>query len=200
MVFEEIKRLEMEIYELGQKLNGLRKQAQGEEVPNYEFSSLEGPVTLKKLFAGKRELLVIHNMGQACRYCTLWADGINPFVEHLETVLSVVLVSKDAPHIQRCFANSRNWRMRMASHGGGAYMVEQSVSPEGKNAPGVSLYKLKGEKILLKNRTHFDPYDQFCSMWNFLSLAGYDASTWTPQYDYWKRPKVMEDGGKDLNE
>ncbi len=200
MSFDEIKKVEMEIYELTQKLNGLRSEAQGEEVSNYEFESLEGQVDLKSLFAGKDKLMVIHNMGQACRYCTLWADGINPFIKHLETAMSVVLVSKDSPQVQRQFANSRNWRMRMVSHGGGAYMTEQSVDAETKaNAPGVSVYELKEGKVFLKNRTGFGPYDQFCSAWNFLSLAGENAGTWTPQYDYWKRPETMEDGGENLN-
>lgn len=200
MSFEEIKKTEMEIFELTQKLNSLRANNSGRTIPNYEFNTLEGTTNLTDLFAGKDKLLVIHNMGQGCRYCTLWADGINPFVEHLETAMSVVLVSKDDPHTQRRFANSRNWRMRMASHGGGSYMTEQSVGDEKKlNYPGVSLYELKDGEILLKNRTSFGPYDQFSSIWNFLSLAGENANSWAPQYDYWKRPQTMDDGGENLN-
>lgn len=201
MSFAEIKKVETELYELTLKLNSLRRDNVGQEVPNYEFKTLEGTVKLSDLFAGKSQLMVIHNMGQGCRYCTLWADGLNPFIEHLETAMSVVLVSKDDPQTQRRFANSRGWRMRMASHGGGAYMQEQSVVSESdkKNAPGVSVYEMRNGKIVLKNRTSFGPYDQFCSVWNFLSLAGQNVETWTPQYDYWKRPSQMDDGGNNLN-
>ena len=65
-------------------------------------------------------------MGQACRYCTLWADGFNGFVPHLESTMAVALVSKDSPQRQREFANSRGWRFRLASHGGGDYITGYS--------------------------------------------------------------------------
>ena len=86
---------------------------------NYLFDTLNGQTTLLELFADQDRLLVIHNMGQGCRYCTLWADGLNGFVPHIESGMALVLVSKDAPELQRRFANSRAWRFQLASHGGG---------------------------------------------------------------------------------
>tara|TARA_B100001123_G_C14814729_1_gene829773 strand:+ start:144 stop:287 length:144 start_codon:yes stop_codon:yes gene_type:complete len=47
-------------------------------------------------------------MGQGYRYCTLWADGFNGFLSHLEDAMSVVLISKDDPKKQRKFANERS--------------------------------------------------------------------------------------------
>jgi len=47
------------------------------EIRNYQFETLNGKTDLSSLLADKKLLLVIHNMGQACRYCTLWADGFN---------------------------------------------------------------------------------------------------------------------------
>ena len=85
------------------------------------FDTLDGRTSMRALFGDKDRLLLIHNMGQGCRYCTLWADGFNGFLPHLESVMSVVLVSKDPPDVQRAFANSRGWRFRLASHGGGDY-------------------------------------------------------------------------------
>lgn len=35
--------------------------------------------------------------------------------------------------------------------------------------------------------------------WNFSSLAGVSTEEWTPQFNYWKRPEKMDDGGKNLN-
>ncbi len=52
-------------------------------------------------------------MGQGCRFCTLWADGLNGVLAHLESAVSVVLLSRDPPRLQRDFANSRNWRFRL---------------------------------------------------------------------------------------
>lgn len=194
----EIKKLETELYELTKKITALRADNQMGEVANYSFQTAEGPLTLKEMFAGKDKLLVIHNMGQGCRYCTLWADGFNGFLPHLESAMAVVLVSKDDPETQRRFANSRGWRFRMASHAGTKYAEEQTSVDGEKNAPGVSLYELKDGKITLKNRSGFGPYDQFCSLWNLIGLAGLNAETWTPQFHYWKRPEKMDDGGNNL--
>ena len=112
-----IAEIERQIYELNTELNQLRRDNEGTEVRNYSFDTLDGSVSLLELFGDKDKLLVIHNMGQGCRYCTLWADGLNGFVPHLESTLSLVLVSKDAPELQRRFANSRGWRFKLASFG-----------------------------------------------------------------------------------
>jgi predicted dithiol-disulfide oxidoreductase (DUF899 family) len=136
---DEIKKIEKQLFELTAKLNELRKTNSGDEVQNYNFSILNGEVTLLDLFGENDRLLVIHNMGQGCRYCTLWADGFNGFLPHLESAMSVVLVSKDLPEVQRTFANSRNWRFRMASHGGGRYIQEQTVMEGERNTPGYGI-------------------------------------------------------------
>ena len=52
--------------------------------------------------------------------------------------MSVVLVSKDSPEVQRKFANSRGWRFRLASHGGGAYMKEQTKMDDYSDMPGAA--------------------------------------------------------------
>ncbi len=194
----EIQKMENQIFELTQKLEKLRKDAVPIAVKNYAFQNLDGTVHLLDLFAGKDVLFAIHNMGQGCRYCTTWADGINGFLQHLESQFSVVLLSKDKPELQRQFANSRGWRFRMASHQGSDYIKEQDVG-EGSNAPGLVCYTRKGEEIYKKNFSIFGPGDQFCSMWNILSLAGQSAETFTPQFSYWKRPNQMDDGGQNLN-
>ncbi len=195
---DEIVKLEKQLYELTTKLNALRGDNVGDEVPDYTFSTLDGDVTLLDLFGDKNQLLVIHNMGQGCRYCTLWADGFNGFLPHLESVMSVVLVSKDPPAVQRNFANSRNWRFRLASHGGGRYLEEQGVSNTEHNAPGAVVYERDGARITRKNAAEFGPGDLYCSIWNLLGMAGFNASNWTPQYQYWRRPRKMDDGGADL--
>lgn len=200
MTNEAVRELEQEIFELTTRLRALRKELPDEEVRNYSFATLEGEITLLDLFAGKDQLLAIHNMGQGCRYCTLWADGISPFLPHLESMLSVVLVSKDDPETQRRFANSRNWRFRMASHGGGDYIKEQSVTEGEGNTPGVVSYHLRDGKIFRQSASAFGPGDLYCSIWHLLGVAGVESDDWMPQYSYWKRPKQMDDGGRNLAE
>lgn len=198
MTVERIRELEQQLFEMTTELNQLRKATPGTPVPNYEFQTLEGSVSLRELFAGNERLLVIHNMGQGCRYCTLWADGFSPFLPHLESAMSVVLVSKDAPEIQRVFANSRGWRFRLASHGGGEYIKEQTVMAGETNMPGAAVYELSGDTIERKNTCVFGPGDLYCSMWNLLGLAGLGEAEWTPQFNYWSRPAELDDGGQNL--
>lgn len=195
---EKIRELEMQMYEMGQKLHALRAQSEPREVPDYPLQTLEGTTSLRELFGQHTKLLVIHNMGQGCRYCTLWADGISAFLPHLETAMSVVLVSRDDTAVQRSMANARGWRFRTASHGGGDYIKEQTVEPDQGNAPGAVCYELREGKIYRLSGTSFGPGDQFCSMWPLLSLAGIGVEDWTPQFSYWRRPEKMDDGGANL--
>ena len=195
---ERIIEIEQNIGKLIAELNALRKTNPGTPVPNYTFATLTGQVTLLELFGGKDKLLAIHNMGQGCRYCTLWADGFNGLLPHLESALSVVLLSKDPPEVQRRFANARGWRFRLASHGGGVYMREQSVVNEEDNYPGAVVYERDGDTILRKNACVFGPGDIYCAMWSLLGLAGLGEDEWTPQYTYWKRPVELDDGGLDV--
>ena len=194
----EIAEIEKQIFELTKKLNELRVVNSGDEVENYVFSTLDGDVTLLDMFGNNDRLLVVHNMGQGCRYCTLWADGFNGFLPHLESVMSVFIVSRDSPDVQRKFANTRNWRFRLASHGGGQYIQEQTVMNGEHNVPGAVMYEREGNRVLRKNAVVFGPGDMFCPVWNLLAMAGISDSEWTPQYNYWRRPQKMDDGGANL--
>jgi predicted dithiol-disulfide oxidoreductase (DUF899 family) len=112
--------------------------------------------------------------------------------------VSVVLVSKDPPENQRLFANSRGWRFRLASHGGGDYIREQTVLSGQENMPGVVAYELADDRIYRKNSAVFGPGDQFCSLWNLLALVGLGDDNFTPQFSYWRRPAQLDDGGQNL--
>ena len=186
----EIAELEKRIGDLINKLGTLRKASVGQPVPNYTFATTDGQTTLRDLFGPRSKLLVIHNMGQGCRFCTLWADGFNGLLPHLEDALAVVLVSKDPPPVQRTFANSRGWRFRMASHGGEPYIQEQGVFGNGENYPGAVVYERDGDVILRKNVCVFGPDDLYCALWPLFGMAGLDGADWTPQYTYWIPPIV----------
>lgn len=194
----ELQDAEKELYELTKKVALLRRDAKPVPIKNYTFQGLDGEVTLGELFGDKNVLFLIHNMGQGCRYCTLWADGLNGLIPHLEDQYALALVSKDNPQTQRAFANSRHWRFKMVSHAGGDYITEQTVMEGENNMPGIVCYMRKGGEIFRKNSSIFGPGDEYCPQWSILSLAGVTTEDWTPQFDYWKRPEKMDDGGKNL--
>ena len=197
----DIAELEQKLYGLTLELAQMRREVPrmaGALVPDYEFSTCDGSTSLKNLFGDKDLLMMIHNMGQACRYCTLWGDGFNGLLPHLESAMSVVLVSKDDPDTQRRFANHRGWRFRLASHGGGSYIQEQSALPDQNNMPGVVIYERKGDEVRRRDSAVFGPGDLYCSAWNLLALAGLTEADWMPQYNYWRRPAKLEDGGENV--
>ena len=147
----EIEKLEKQINTLTLKLTKLRKKwADRLAVPNYSFQTTTGTTDLASLFCGKDILFAIHNMGQGCRYCTLWADGLNGFLPHLEDKFSVVLLSKDPPGVQQRFAHSRGWRFGMASHGGGTYISEQNGLARRGERAGIGLLRARLREVFPK--------------------------------------------------
>ena len=198
MTDKDITDLEKQIAELTTTLNEARSKLTPVPVPDYSFQTLEGEVSLLDLFGGRDVLLAIHNMGQGCRYCTLWADGFNGLLPHLESAMAVVLLSRDPPALQRDFAGSRNWRFRLASHGGGDYISEQTVMSGVDNMPGAVVYKRSDDRVFRWSSAVFGPGDLYCSMWNLLGLAGLGGDAWTPQFRYWTRPEQLDDGGENV--
>ena len=69
--------LEREVFEKQQLLAQLKRERDAEPVDDYELSGPAGKVRLSELFGDKNDLIVVHNMGKSCPYCTLWADGFN---------------------------------------------------------------------------------------------------------------------------
>lgn len=188
-------KLEMEIAEKFAALQKIRQTAEPDEVPDYTFATPDGGTTLAALFGEHDQLLVIHNMGQGCRYCTLWGDGINGIISHLEDAMAVVVASKDSPELQRRFALSRGWQMRMVSHGGGAYMIEQASMGDIQNFPGAAVYEKRGSKIMRRAKTAFGPGDLYSPFWHFLALGGRSNDDWGPEFRYWTPPETLDDGG-----
>ena len=176
------------------KLEKLRKDAPLVEVKNYTLQTSTGTITLRDLFGKKNRLLVIHNMGQGCRWCTSWADALNGVLVHLESQFSVAVVSKDSVDVQRNLAMNRQWKFIMASHGGGEYITEQTVTAGEANSPGVVTYELKDDKIFRKNSAEFGPGDAFNPLFHFGTLLGIGAEEFPLQYAYWTRPEKLDDG------
>ena len=105
-VTERLTAYRREIAGLRQKMRALQQQAAPEEVDDYRFQTGDGGVRLSELFGGKEYLFVIHNMGTGCPNCTMWADGFNGVLPHLENRAAFVVSSADDPQTQKAFALS----------------------------------------------------------------------------------------------
>ena len=179
-----LKQYRQQIADLRKKMRELQQSVEPEEVRDYEFSSADGAVRLSELFGEKDTLFVIHNMGASCSACTLWADGFNGILPHLEDRAAFVVASPDDPHKQRDFRASRGWHFRMVSHQNTSFAADMGYRGEDGWMPGVSVFKNRGGKIFRVSDTRFAPGDDFCSIWHFFDLIPEGPAGWRPKYKY----------------
>ncbi len=184
------RRLEVEIERRREALAALKRRAPRVAVKDYELRGAGGrKVRLSRMFGRKRDLIVIHNMGAACPYCTLWADGFNGIYDHLADRSAFVLVSADPPSAQSKFARSRGWRFPIYSNGDSGFTEAMGYVEERKGKqhqlPGVSTFqKTRNGKIVRVARARFGPGDPFCGLWHLFELLADGPSDWSPRYRY----------------
>jgi len=184
---QQIKDLETQIYETQQKISELMKQRDAEPVNDYTFRNKDGSeVKLSELFGDKDDLIVVHNMGKGCRYCTLWADGFIGFVPHLSDRASFVVSSADDHETMKTFAESRGWNFRIMSAADGPFKSDMGFADDKGNPwPGVSAFHREADgSIHRTGSAPFGPGDKFCAVWHFFDLLKDGPNKWEPQYTY----------------
>jgi predicted dithiol-disulfide oxidoreductase (DUF899 family) len=183
----EIVAIQKKITELKEELTRLRRLREPEPVKNYTLKAAGGePVTLVDLFDGHRDMLLIHNMGRKCPYCTLWADGFNGLADHLMDRAAFVLSTPDEPRVAREFAESRAWRFPVVSHAGTPMAKDLGYEPRpGNHMPGVSALRLNQDRAIERTGSDFfGPGDDYCSAWRLFDLLEDGANEWSPKYSY----------------
>jgi predicted dithiol-disulfide oxidoreductase (DUF899 family) len=168
-----------------EEMRTVQQAIEPQQVQDYAFSTVERPVRLSELFGASDDLLVIHNMGSSCPYCTLWADGYNGIYHHLANRAAFVVSSPDPPSVQRAFADSRGWRFPMVSHQGTTFAADMGYRSEsGGWMPGISVFRREGDRILRVSDTGCGPGDDFCALWHFFDLLAEGAGDWKPKLHY----------------
>jgi predicted dithiol-disulfide oxidoreductase (DUF899 family) len=181
----EIQALEAELLEKSQRLAELKRAMPRERVEDATLAGWDGPVKLSELFGGKKELLMIHNMGKGCRYCTLWADGFNGVWRHLADRAGFVVCSPDPVETQRAFAGGRGWGFPMVSGHGSAFIQEMGFRDEKSWRPGVSTFSRGEDGTITRVATaEFGPYDLYCGVWHLIALLPQGENGWEPKYAY----------------
>lgn len=184
-VVSEIERLEEYLVSQQEKLAELKRQLPPKQVQDYTLTSADGPVKLSQLFGDKNDLVVIHNMGKGCRYCTLWADGFNGVLPHLENRAAFVVCSPDSIETQQQFADSRGWRFKMVSGHGSSFTEDMGFRSDKSWMPGVSTFRKDGDGALYRvARAPFGPFDPFSGIWHVFALLSDGVNDWEPKYKY----------------
>lgn len=173
------------IAELREKMRATLAETEPEEVRDYEFSTPEGKRKLSDLFGESDELILIHNMGRRCSYCTMWADGFNGVYHHLADRASFVVTSPDPPAVQKEFAEGRGWRFPMVSHHGTSFAADMGyVGENGGWMPGISIFRREGKRIVRLSDAGFHPLDDFSTVWHILDLFPEGPAGWSPKFKY----------------
>lgn len=179
----EIEDLERRIEALKTERSEARRRRGPEPIEDHEVGTSEGPRRLSDLFGAHDDLLLVHNMGTACAYCTLWADGLVGLMPHLTRRSAVALLTPDPPDVQRAFAAARGWPFAMASDP--SRSVARALgfaTEEGFSLPGVSaLRKGPGGALGRTGRAEFGPGDDYCAVWPLFDLLEGGAGGWTPR-------------------
>lgn len=183
----QIDELEYRIQALQSEAAALRRQRPREEVRDYELMDRDGrAVALSALFEDKDRLILVHNMGRSCPFCTLWADGFSGYLPYLESRAAFVVSSPDEPHVQRDVAQSRGWRFRMVSAHGSRFIDDMGfLDPEEGLMPGVSVFAREPDGTIHRvSRAEFGPGDNFCPVWHFFDLLPEGIDGWEPGDTY----------------
>jgi len=184
-----INKLQAQINKKREKINKLRRKRKAEEIKDYSLKDINGKkILLSELFAASDELILVHNMGKACPYCTLWADGFSSLYPALNDRVPFVLVSPDTPSIVKRFSSSRKWLFPCYSAAGSSFIADLGFSYEkdGKTffEPGVSALIKKKGKIYRANKDYFGPGDTYNVAWHFFDLLPKGENNWIPKYKY----------------
>lgn len=191
----EISDLQHEVEAAKQRLLEARRKRPKEVVSDYVLKDIDGSdVRLSELFGDKRDLILIHNMGTGCSYCTMWADGFTGLVPHLSDRAAFVVCSPDKPEVQKRFAAKRNWNFRMVSAHDSPFIHDMGFwkedGPDSGPWPGVSTFRRSADgQIVRIAKAYFSPQDDFCAVWPLLDLLEDGPNGWDPKYDYGKHER-----------
>ncbi len=185
---ERIATLESQLEQLRSELAAQRRQgATLDRVQDYAFTTAGGDrTTLSRCFGHHNELLVIHNMGERCQYCALWADGLSAFARHMQSRCAVVLATPDSPESARAQVALRGWAFPVVSDTGSSFAQDMGFEGEveGRGVmrlPGVSSFVRDASgNIRRVNAAQFGPGDDFCSIWGMFGLLEGGAKEWQP--------------------
>lgn len=180
-------KLEKKIFGMKDRLAKLLRSAKPRRVQDYRFVTSDGkPLRLSQAFGKHKDLIVVHNMGTFCPYCTLWADEYNGAAAHLENRAAFLVVSSDEPAKQKAFRRSRGWTFRMASVKGTTFNHDMGFEPKpGEHWPGFTTFrKGKGGAVERVGRRFFGPGDDFCGVWHFFEMLHGGTGEWQPRFRY----------------
>ena len=151
----------------------------------FTFKTTQGSLTLSDSFEDKHDLIVIHNMGKICSWCTMWADGFNGVSEHLRDRSALLLLSPDPPATVEAFAKGRGWKFPVASARDSGFNEYIHFGKSNDAHPGFStFYKDTVGEITRISTECFGDFDLFSPVWHMIGRLKDGLNKWEPQFNY----------------
>jgi predicted dithiol-disulfide oxidoreductase (DUF899 family) len=177
---EEIKALERRIYEDTCRIAELWAQQEPEPFEDFTLHTSEGPRPLSSFVGAKGRLLVIHNMGEVCEYCTMWADVLTACIPWTTEETGWLLVNGDSPEQQAKHKAAWGWPYAMAQDPDGEFTTACGfLTVEGRH-PACSAFEVIDGQLHRQGRTMFGPQDRFNPVWPLLALFPGAANEYEP--------------------
>lgn len=169
-------------------------------IADYEFEEARSGemVTLSSLVSD-RSLVVYHFMfgkaqTQPCPMCTMWIDGFDAVVDHVQRSADFVVVAAADPEAIAAHADARGWsRIRLFSARRCSFKYDLgSEGPEGEQLPTVSvIVRREGELIhlysgqpQLSDSMQERGLDLLSPVWHLLDLTAEGRGDWYPSLVY----------------
>jgi len=145
-------------------------------------------VSLPELFGDRDELLVVHNMGKNCSYCTLWADGFSGVTDQILTRCGFAVINMDTPADNKKRIAQRKWPFQFLSDVSGLFSrecgFESAQTADIGKCPltcGISTFLKEGQKIYQVTYTkEYGPFDTFNPVWHMFRLLPKGVNNWEP--------------------
>ena len=164
----------------------LRLKARPEPVEDAAFEGKGGKtVHLSDLFGDKAELMLVHNMGRGCAYCTFWADGFNGLLPHLEDRAAFAVATPDAIEKQAEFAKGRGWDFTMVRDPKGAFSAAMGYGSDGGIWPGCTTFRKRKDGTIERiASTSFGPGDLYNPAFHLFALLPGGTGDWVAKFRY----------------
>jgi predicted dithiol-disulfide oxidoreductase (DUF899 family) len=204
-VRDELQRAEMALRDRREEVAALRRRLPldtpiGDHVFEEIRDGARVPVRLSELFVDPaKPLVLMHFMygkkqEKPCPMCTLWADGYDGVVAHLEQRVNfAVLVAGDAGTFG-AYGRSRGWRRLRAVSAADSELKRRLgfEDADGAQHPGVSIFVRRADGTLVHAYSQsawyggeeFRGMDLLSPVWHFLDLTPEGRGDWMPRREY----------------
>ncbi|MEV5826881.1 DUF899 family protein [Spirillospora sp. NPDC052242] len=184
----------------------------GPVLPDYSLAegprdlAEDEPVTaraLSELFGEHDALVVYHLMfapdaDEACPMCSMWVDGFNGVVHHVERRAAFAVVAKAPLPKLRAWGRRRGWnRVRLLSAHDSAFNGDLAVEgPDGAQRPGLSVFDRAGDRVRHRYTMQASVdaelpergIDLLSPVWQVLDLVPAGRGDWYAANDYVASP------------